>query len=225
MLLTDDFTETVDSSLQTFVISNPIFGDGLGDGELTAECVQQLSDDLNTASTETDTSVAAQNVDIYTVGTGNDLVDVHDALIIGGNLVISTSGSGTHVVAVTNTTVTSSIVCGPLDNVSGASGNVTITGGSGDELVIVDGLSVSGLLSVNPGSGTDVVAASPNVSGVLDQAITDFVANHPGVFFDPTNPTSAGLDINDLLAEILDLSDPSSFDATKAIFTTNGYGD
>jgi hypothetical protein len=220
VLVDDDFTEVVDSSLQTYVISNPIFGDGLGDGELTAECVQQLSDDLNTASTETDTSVAAQNVDIYTVGTGNDLVDVHDALIIGGNLVISTSGSGTHVVAVTNTTVTSSIVCGPLDNVSGASGNVTITGGSGDELVIIDGLSVSGLLSVNPGSGTDVVAASPDVSGVVDQAITDFVANHPGVFFDPTNPSSPGLDINDLLAEILDLSDPSSFDATKAIFTT-----
>jgi hypothetical protein len=213
VLVDNDFTEVVDSSLQTYVISNPIFGDGLGDGELISECVAQLASDLNTASTLTDTSVTAQNLDIYSVGVGNDLVDVNSALISGGNLVISTSGSGVHLVGVMDTTVTSSTT-------SSLVGNVTITGGSGNELVYIDGLSVSGLLSVNPGSGNDVVIADPDVAGAADAAITDFVANNPGVFFDPTNPSSPGLDINDLVAKILDLSAPSSFDATKATFTT-----
>ena len=86
--------------------------------------------------------------------------------------------------------------------------------------MVIDGLTVSGLLSVNTGAGNDVIAATPNVDTVTDAAITDFVANHPGVFFDGSNPTSGDLDINDLLAEILDLNDPSSFDATKATFAT-----
>ncbi len=212
VLVDNDFTEVVDSSLQTYVISNPIFGDGLGDGELISECVAQLASDLNTASELTDTSVTAQNVNIYSVGMGNDLVDVNSALISGGNLVISTSGSGVHLVGVMDTTVTSSTT-------SSLVGNVTITGGSGNELVYIDGLSVSGLLSVNPGSGDDVVIANPDVSTAA-AAISDFVNNNPDVFFDPTNPSSSGLDINDLVAKILDLSAPSSFDATKATFTT-----
>ena len=213
VLLTDDFTENVDSSLQTFVASNPIFGDGLGNGALTADCVQTLADDLNAASTITDYSVEAQDVDIYSVGMGDDLVDVHGAFITGGNLDISTSGTGADVVAVTGTTVLTSTS-------SSLVGNVTITGGSGGELVYIDGLTVSGALTVNPGSGNDLVIADPDVSGAADAAITDFAANHPGVFFDPTNPSSPGLDIDDLINEILDLTAPSSFDVTKATFTT-----
>ena len=196
VLLSDDFNEVVDSSLQTFVSSNPVFGDNLGDGELTQTCVQQLSDDLYTASTTATFSVTAQNLNVYSIGAGNDLVDVHDAFVIGGNLVVSSTGTGTHVIAVTNTTV---------DAANAALGNVTITGGNGDNLVILDSLTVSGALTVTTGTGNNVIIASPDVSGVVESAINDFVANHPGVFFDPTAPTSSGLDIGDLLNEILDL--------------------
>ena len=99
-------------------------------------------------------------------------------------------------------------------------GNCTITGGSGDDLVIIDGVTCSGLLSVNTGAGNNVVAATPNVNTVTDAAITDFVTNHPGVFFDGSDPASGNLDINDLLAEILDLNNASSFDVTKATLLT-----
>ena len=75
-------------------------------------------------------------------------------------------------------------------------------------------------LTVNPGSGNDLVIADPDVPGAADAAITDFAANYPGVFFDPTNPSSPGLDIDDLINEFLDLTGPSSFDVTKATFTT-----
>ena len=107
VLVTDDFTETVDSSLQTFVTENTVFGDGQDD-ELVDPCVAQLADDLNTASTETTFSTDAQNLNIYTVGLGNDIIDVHDALITGGNVVVSATGTGTHVMAVTDTTASAS---------------------------------------------------------------------------------------------------------------------
>lgn len=211
VLVTDNFTEVIDSSLQTFVTNNQVFGDGQDD-ELVDPCVAQLADDLNAAaSTTTAGSVTAQNVDIYTLG-GNDLIDVHDAIVSGGNLIVS-AGAGTNVVAVTDTTV------GTATNSSSA-GNATITTGAGDDLVILDGLTVSGKLSVNTGAGSDVVVATPDVGGVVDAAITDFVNNHPGVFFDPTDESSGGLDIEDLRTEIRDLSDPSSFDVTKVDIVT-----
>ena len=132
----------------------------------------------------------------------------------GGNLVISTSGSGTHVVAVTDTTVTSSTSQQP----GGQRHDHRRIGRRAGDHRRLDRLgSAVGQPRL---AATTWSSANPNVSSVADAAITDFVANHPGVFFDPTNPSSAGLDINDLVAEILDLSDPSSFDATKATFTT-----
>ena len=162
--------------------------------------------------------MVAPNLNVYTVGAGNDLIDVHDGIFIGGNVVISATGTGTHVIALTASYIASSAGGTTL-------GNCTITGGSGDDLVIIDGLPVAGLLSVNTGAGNDVVVATPNVETVADAAITDFVANHPGVFFDGSDPASGNLDIDDLLAEVLDLSSASSFDATKAIFVTKDTPD
>ena len=208
VLVTDNFTEVIDSSLQTFVTNNPIFGDGQDD-ELTDPCVAQVANDLNVASTISTASVAAQNVNIYTLG-GDDLIDVHDAVVTGGNLVVS-AGAGTNVVAVTDTTVATSTN-------SSSVGNVTITSGAGDDLVVIMGLHVSGRLSVNTGAGSDVIAATPDVNAV-DAAIVDFVAAHPDVFFDPSVDAGA-LDIENLRGEIRDLSDPSSFDAAKADFVT-----
>ena len=171
VLLSDNFNDVVDSSLQTFVSSNPVFGDNLGDGELTQTCVQQLSDDLFTASTTATFSVTAQNLNIYSIGMGNDLVNVHDAFVIGGNAVVSSTGTGTHVIAVTNTTVTP-----PAPRL----GNLTITGGNGDNLVILDSVTVSGALTVTTGTGNNVIIASPDVSGVVEQAIDDFVGEPSG---------------------------------------------
>ena len=80
ILCTDDFAETTDSSLQTFVTNNPVFGDGF-DGKLTDPCVQTLANDLNAASKyfANDFSFGAQNADIYVLG-GDNIIDVADAL-------------------------------------------------------------------------------------------------------------------------------------------------
>jgi large repetitive protein len=210
VLATDNFIETIDSSLQTFVTNNPMFGDGQDD-ELTDECVADLANDLNVASSLTVTSFTAQNANIYTLG-GNDLIDVHDAIITGGNLVVS-AGGGTNVVAVTETTVAST-------SNSSAVGNATITSGAGDDLVILISLDVSGRLYVNTGAGSDTILATPDVgSGVVDSAIVDFVALHPGVFFDPSTDTGT-LDIENLRGEIRDIIDDCGFEATKADFVT-----
>jgi len=195
VLVTDNFTETIDSSLQTFVTNNPNFGDG-EDSELTDPCVADLANDLNAAASATATSVTAQNVNIVTNG-GNDLIDVHDAIVTGGNLVIN-AGGGTNVIAVTSTTVATALN-------SSTVGNVTITSGAGDDLVVIVGLHVSGRLSVNTGAGSDAIVATPDVGGVVDAAITDFVALHPDVFFDPSTEVGA-LDIENLRGEIRDLS-------------------
>lgn len=207
VLATDNFTETIDSSLQTFVTVHPIFGDGQDD-ELTDECVADLANDLNLES-GTGNSVTAQNVNIYTLG-GNDLIDVHDATIVGGNLVVS-AGAGTNVVAVTESTISSSTS-------SSAVGNATITSGTGDDLVIIISLDVSGRLSVNTGAGNDAIVATPDID-VVDAAIVDFVASHPDVFFDPTVETGT-LDIENLRGEIRDIIDLCGFEAAKADFVT-----
>jgi hypothetical protein len=211
VLVTDNFTEVIDSSLQTFVTNNPVFGDEL-DGELVNECVATLANDLNIAASLATTSVTAQNLNIYTLG-GNDLIDVHDAIITGGNIVIS-AGAGTNVIAVTETTVATATN-------SSTVGNCTITSGAGDDLVILVSLDVSSRLYVNTGSGNDVILATPDIgSGVVDSALTDFVACHPGVFFDPSDPSSGGLDIENLRTEIRDIIDECGFMATKADFVT-----
>ncbi|MEI8374699.1 MAG: hypothetical protein WCJ35_17880 [Planctomycetota bacterium] len=217
VLLTDAFNDMIDSSLRTFVTSEPVFGDG-DDGELVDECVSTLTDDLATASSLGAGSVVAHGVAIYTLG-GNDLIDVHDATLTGGNLTITAgngTNDGTHVIAVTDTYV---------DSVTGAyssgAGNCFITGGTADDLVVISGLVVDSELRVKTGAGNDVVLADPDVA-VVDAAILDFVANHPsGVFFDPTSAPPAGLDIDNLETEILDLTDTCGFMAYKAAFTTS----
>lgn len=216
VLLTNNFTDVIDSSLQTFVTNNPIFGDDL-DGELTDPCAANLANDLNVASTLALTSFTAQNLNVYTLG-DNDLIDVHNGIVTGGNIVIS-AGAGTNVVAVTDTTVATSTN-------SSSVGNCTISSGAGDDLVILIGLDISSRLYVNTGSGSDVILATPDVgSGVVDSALTDFVANHPGVFFDPSDPSVCGLDIENLRTELRDIVDPCSFEATKADFVTKDLVD
>ena len=212
VLGTDDYNETIDSSLQTFVTVHTVFGDGLGDGELTDPCVVTLADDLNAASSA-GFSFHAQSANINVLN-GNNIIDVHDASLSGGNLMIM-AGGGTNVIAVTETTVTT---------VGSSVGNVTITTGNGDNLIILVGLDLLPLggLTVATGSGNDVIMATPNVGTVVDAAIVDFVANHPGVFFDPTGADSGGvLDIADPTQEIIDISDVSGFQAYKAIITTS----
>ena len=142
---------------------------------MTDLCVQTLTDDLQTASSA-GFSFDAQNANIYVLN-GDNIVDVHDAAISGGNLVIS-AGNGTNVIAVTETDVDATI--------GGSVGNVTITTGNGDNLIIMVSLEASGFLSVTTGSGDDVIVASPDVGSVVDAAIADFVANNSGVFYDPT---------------------------------------
>ena len=62
-----------------------------------------------------------------------------------------------------------------------------------------------------------------NVGTVVDQAITDFVANTTGVFFDPTDegdPANGDLDIDNLTQEIIDISDVNELPVYKATITT-----
>ena len=208
VLVTDDFNETQDSSIQTFVTNHEVFGDGVDD-EIVDPCVVTLTDDLNAASSA-GFSVDAQNLNIYVLN-GDNIIDVHDAAISGGNLVIS-AGNGTNVIAVPETIV---------DATSSSIGNATITTGSGDSLIIMISFEISGGLTITTGTGSDVIVASPNVGTVVDQAIVDFVTAHPGVFFDPTGTDVGGvLDINNLTQEIIDISDTDGFEAYKATITT-----
>jgi hypothetical protein len=209
VLATDDFGETLDSSIQTFITNHEVFGDGLDD-EIVDACVVTLTDDLQAASSSTDFSFEATNANIYVLN-GDNIVDVHDASTSGGNLVIS-AGNGTNVIAVTETTI---------DAVSTSVGNVTITAGNGNNLIILVSLEASGFLSITTGSGDDVILATPDVATVVDAAIADFVANNPGVFFDPTgNDVGGVLDINDLTQEIIDITDTDGFEVYKATITT-----
>jgi hypothetical protein len=212
VLATDDFNETVDSSLQTFVATHETFGDGL-DGGLTDLGVQGLADDLEAASSA-GFSLDAQNVNVYVLD-GDNVVDVYDAALSGGNLVIG-AGDGTNVIALTATLVDDSSVGSPL-------GNATITAGNGDNLIAIAGLDVSGGLSVSAGAGNDVVLATPDVATVVDAAIADFVADNPSAFYDPTDagaPANGILDIDGLTQEITDISASDGFAAYKAAITT-----
>ena len=144
---------------------------------------------------------------------GNNIIDVHDADLAAGNLVIS-AGNGTNVIAVTETIVDAHGV---------GIGDGTITVGNGDNLIIMVSFEVSGGLVVSTGTGSDVIVASPNVGTVVDAAIADFVAAHSGVFFDPSDegdPANGDLDINNLTQEIIDITDTDGFEVYKATITT-----
>jgi hypothetical protein len=59
----------------------------------------------------------------------------------------------------------------------------------------------------------------------VDAAIADFVADNPGVFYDPTDPANGILDIDGLTQEIIDISATHGFDAFKAsLATKDGTG-
>ena len=85
ILCTNDFNETQDSSLQTFVTVNTVFGDGQDD-ELTDPCVVTLADDLNAASSAFLSFVAA-SADIY-------LLNGSDGLFLSEVQVGGLSGTG-----------------------------------------------------------------------------------------------------------------------------------
>ena len=179
VLVTDDYSETLDSSIGTFVYTHPVFSDGV-DYEITDTCVQTLVADLSDATSSRSSSGVSYSVDAQyltiNVLNGNNIIDVHDANLSGGNLSIA-AGNGTNVIAVTETVV---------DAVTTSVGNVTILTGNGDNLIILVSLEASGFLSVTTGSGDDVILATPDVASVVDAAIADFVTNNPGVFFDGT---------------------------------------
>ena len=80
------------------------------------------------------------------IAPGNNVIDVHDAIVTGGNLVIS-AGNGTNVIAVAETHVNTAVS-------STAAGNVTITAGNGGNLIIMVSLEVSGGLTVSTGTGS-----------------------------------------------------------------------
>ena len=121
VLCTDDFNETIDSNLQTFVTIDSVFGDGF-DGELTDTCVQTLADDLDSASSS-GFSFDAQSADISVSGFFGSMIDVHDATVSGGNLLID-ARRGSGVTAVTMTTVDSS-------SPGNSAGNCSILVGAG----------------------------------------------------------------------------------------------
>jgi hypothetical protein len=227
ILFSDRYQETIESSLLTFVTTHSEFdctfdsgangtGSAIG-GQFNDTQVQQLAADLETAADAVTSSGGEDFTSQYLtvqVGNGENIVDLENVALNAGNLVVI-AGNGDNVIVLSEVNVDAATTNGTI-------GNATITVGNGNNLIAMISFEVTGYLTLTAGTGNNVILGTPNTVSVVYPAIQDFVANYPDDFYNYGSNSSdpAVLDIDNIIAQIIDTSDTYGVQAYKAIITT-----